>query len=64
MSPLKLIGLGAALLLASWAVIFLMVLGVIGKSFPVALGAYAASLAGFMLGMFGVVNYVRARRVP
>lgn len=64
MSARRLMGLGLALLLGSWAVIFLMVLGVIGKSFPLSLGAYAVSLAGFGIGMFGAINYARGRRAP
>ena len=61
---MKLIGLGLAMMLGSWAVIFMVVLGVISNSFLLSLGAYAASLAGFGIGMFGVVHYVRGRRAP
>lgn len=50
---------GLALLLASWVVVLLMVIGRIPSSLLLSLGAYAASVVGLAVGLFGVVQYVR-----
>lgn len=59
MSPLRLIAVGFVLLTASWLVLLLMVIGRIESSLPLSAGAYAASIAGLAVGLFGVADYVR-----
>ena len=61
-TPLKLIVLGFVLLLASWFVLFFMAVRLIPASFLLSLGAYAASLGGLVIGIFGAVQYARATR--
>jgi len=60
----KLMAVGFALLVASWLVLLLMVIGVIAPSLLLSMGAYAASVAGLVIGLFGVVQYVRKRSRP
>jgi len=55
---------GFALLVASWLVLLLMVIGAIAPSLLLSMGAYAASVAGLVIGLFGVVQYVRKRSRP
>jgi len=55
---------GFALLVASWLVLLLMVIGEITPSLLLSMGAYAASVAGLIIGLFGVVQYVRKRSRP
>lgn len=59
MSPLRLIAVGFVLLTASWLVLMLMVIGRIASSLPLSVGAYAVSIAGLAVGLFGVADYVR-----
>lgn len=58
-TPLGLMAAGLVLLVVSWLVILLMVIGQITASLLLSLGAYAASVAGLAIGLFGVVQYVR-----
>ncbi len=58
-APSRLMALGFALLVASWLVILLMVIGRIASSLLLSLGAYAASVAGLAVGLFGVIQHVR-----
>jgi len=60
----KLMAVGFALLVASWLVLLLMVIGEITPSLLLSMGAYAASVAGLIIGLFGVVQYVRKRSRP
>jgi hypothetical protein len=53
--------LGMALLLAAWLVLMLMVIGQIERSLLLSVGAYAASLVGLVIGLFGAGLYVRER---
>lgn len=55
-----LIGLG--LLLGGWAVIFLMVIRTLPQTFFLNGLGYAASFGGFILGLFGIVEYRKARK--
>jgi hypothetical protein len=52
---------GFVLLFGSWLVILLMVIGLITASLLLSLGAYAVSVAGLTIGLFGVAQYVRER---
>ena len=61
-TPLKLMALGFALLVASWLVILLMVIGQITPSLLLSMGAYGATVAGLTVGFFGVAQYVRRSR--
>ena len=61
---MKLMAVGFALLVASWLVLLLMVIGEIAPSLLLSMGAYAASVAGLVIGLFGVVQYVRKRSRP
>ena len=61
---MKLMAVGFALLVASWLVLLLMVIGEITPSLLLSMGAYAASVAGLIIGLFGVVQYVRKRSRP
>jgi membrane associated rhomboid family serine protease len=60
-SPVRLMVAGFVLLLGSWLVILLMVIGEITPSLLLSLGAYAASVAGLAIGLFGVAQYARER---
>lgn len=61
-TPLKLMALGFALLVASWLVILFMVIRLIEPSLLLSMGAYAASVAGLVVGLLGVAQYVRGER--
>lgn len=61
-TPLKLMVLGFMLLLASWFVLFFMVVRLIPPSFLLSLGAYAASLGGLVIGIFGAIQHARQER--
>jgi hypothetical protein len=52
---------GFVLLLASWLVILLMVIGQIIPSLLLSLGAYAGSVAGLVVGLLGVARYLQGR---
>lgn len=62
MNPLRLIAVGFVLLTASWLVLLLMVIGGIESSLPLSMGAYAVSIAGLAVGLFGVADFVRQVR--
>lgn len=53
---------GFVLLVGAWLVLFLMTIRQIPPSLPVAMLAYAASVGGLMVGLVGIVQFVRARR--
>ena len=53
---------GGTLLLASWALLFLMVLRRLPPSVLLSLLAYGASVAGLGLGVFGAAQYVGKSR--
>jgi len=61
-SPLRLMVGGGVLLLASCLVLLLMVIRVIAPSLLLSLAAYAASLGGLIVGIFGAVDYSRRAR--
>jgi len=60
-SAVKLMALGLGLLLAAWLVILLMVIRSIPPNLALAVAAYAASLTGLVLGLFGGMQYIRGR---
>ncbi len=57
--PIRLMVVGFALLLGSWLVLLLTVVKLIAPSFLLSLIAYAASVAGLVIGFFGTIQYVR-----
>ncbi len=60
--PLRLMVIGFALLLVSWLVLLLTVIKLIAPSLPLILIAYATSVAGLVIGLFGTVQFVRHAR--
>ena len=50
---------GFAGLALGWAALFLMVVRVIPPSFPVAFGAYALTVVGFVTGLIGTFSQRR-----
>ncbi len=60
--PVRLMVIGFALLLGSWLVLLLTVIKLIAPSFLLSLIAYAASVAGLVIGLFDTVQYVRQTR--
>lgn len=62
LTPGRLIAAGGALLLGAWLVLLLMVIHQLPASLPLAMGAYAASLVGLVIGLFGAVQYVQYAR--
>lgn len=60
---MKMIVVGSSLLIASWVVLLLMVIGQIPRHLLLSLVAYGISVAGLAVGIFGVFLYVR-HRVP
>ncbi|MCS7236422.1 MAG: hypothetical protein RMM30_10680 [Armatimonadota bacterium] len=61
MSPRRLVGTGLGMMVASWAVVFLMVLREVPPDFLLALAVYTASVVGFGLGVVGVALWGRSR---
>lgn len=59
--PFTVVVLAGFLLVASWLVLLLMVIGRIPSSLLLSLGAYAASIAGLAIGIFGVARQIRRR---
>ena len=53
---MRLIALACLLLLLGFLVVFLVVLRVIGASFPLLLLAYGTSLMGLCLGLLGIAQ--------
>jgi len=53
----RLIVLGGAVLLASWLFLLLLTIRLLTPSLPLALLAYAGSVAGLTIGVFGAVRY-------
>lgn len=62
MSPPALIVLGGILVVASCLALLLMVIRTIPPSLALSLLAYAASVGGLVIGIFGAVQYVRHER--
>jgi uncharacterized membrane protein len=62
--PILLIVIGFFLVLTGWVLPFLMVLHVIKSTFFLNFFAYAASLAGLLMGMIGTAMYFRGRGRP
>lgn len=60
--PLRLMVIGLVLLLASWLVLLMMVIKLIAPSMPLSLIAYAASVGGLAIGVFGAIQYARHER--
>ena len=60
--PLKLIVIGFILLLGSWLVLFLTVVKAVAPGFLLSLIAYAASVAGLVIGLFGAIQCLRHAR--
>ena len=58
---LRVAAAAAFLLAASWLVLLLIVIGRLPSSLPLSLGAYAASIAGLAIGVFGVARHIRRR---
>ncbi|MER3455741.1 MAG: hypothetical protein C4304_02380 [candidate division GAL15 bacterium] len=63
MNPVRLMGTGAALLVGSWGVVFLMVLRELPPDLGLALVAYGTSVVGLGLGIVGAALWARGRRV-
>jgi len=59
---IRLILLGLVGVLLGALLPFLMVIGILQPSFLVSFIAYAASLAGLVLGMLGSAMYARSKR--
>jgi len=53
---------GLGLMISSWAVVLLTVIGVIPPSLILNLGAYMASVFGLLVGMFGALQFARGPR--
>jgi hypothetical protein len=53
----KLIVLGGSALLTSWLLLLALTIRLIIPSLPLALVAYAGSVAGLAIGVFGAVRY-------
>ena len=62
--PILLILVGFLLVLAGWVLPFLMVMHIIPSTFFLNFFAYAAGLAGLLMGMIGSAMYFRGRRKP
>ncbi len=60
--PLRLMVIGFGLLLGSWLVLLLTVIKLIAPSYLLILIAYATSVAGLVIGLFGTVQYVHQAR--
>lgn len=58
-NPIKLIWTGFLCLAMGWAILFLIVIDVIPPSFFVAIGAYALSFVGLIIGLIGLFEYRR-----
>jgi len=56
------IAVGLVLLLAGWLVLLLMVLGQVASGFLLNFAAYAMSVAGLAIGLFGVAEHARRLR--
>ncbi len=61
MGPFRLMAVGGGLLLAAWIVLLLMVIRRLEPNLLLSVGAYAASVAGLVIGLFGAGQYVRGR---
>lgn len=59
--PLGLIALGVLLMLASFLTLFGMVLRLVEPGFALSFLAYALSIIGLLLGLWGVLSYPRRR---
>jgi hypothetical protein len=53
----RLIVLGGSVLLTSWFFLLLLTIRFLTPSLPLALLAYAGSVAGLAIGVFGAVRY-------
>ncbi len=53
----RLIVLGGTVLLTSWLFLLLLTIRLLSPSLPLVLIAYAGSVAGLAIGVFGVVRY-------
>lgn len=54
--------LGGAFLLLGWALLFLAVIGMLPKTFPLAIVAGALMIAGSGLGFYGVTGLIQKSR--
>jgi cytochrome c biogenesis protein CcdA len=52
---------GFTLVFTAFILSFMMVVGVLEKDIPLSLLAYSMSLAGIVVGLHGVLGYVRER---
>ncbi len=62
--PVRWIVTGGVLLLIGFVGPFLMVIRVVEPTFLLAFASFAASTAGFLVGMVGLIGYGMARRPP
>ncbi len=53
----RLIVLGGSVLLTSWVFLLVLTIRLLPPSLPLALLAYAGSVAGLAIGVFGAVRY-------
>lgn len=64
LAPLRMLSLGAVLVVLGVALPLLMVLEIIPTGFALSFVAYAASFGGLMLGILGSALYARSKRPP
>jgi hypothetical protein len=62
LSPVKLIIIGVALMIAGVVLPLLMVIRAIPTSFLISFLSYGCSVSGMFLAFFGLFSYVRIRR--
>jgi len=60
--PLRLILIGFVLLVGGWAVLFLIVIGLLPSLLSLSIGAYLANTIGLFLGLLGGAGLGRAQR--
>ncbi len=58
----RLIVLGGAVLLTSWLFLMVLTIRLLTPSLPLVLLAYAGSVAGLAIGVFGAVRYAHQAR--
>ena len=61
-NSLRLAVVGLVLLMLSWLVLLLMVIGRVAAGFLLAFGAFAASVVGLGIGLFGALQHGRDLR--
>ena len=62
LTPVQLMLIGIALMLAGWVLPFLMVLQMLEASYPLVFLTYIAQISGLFLGIIGAAMYVRLKK--